>query len=189
MIQIISSTDRPGSRTLEVAKYVAKLYEELKVPCELMDLAKLDLKDAVGGDYYKGAQGTFKAAVEKINQADGCVFLVPEYNGSYPGILKLFVDYWQYPKTFENRPMAFIGLGTRWGGLRAVEHLQQAFGYRNAFIFPHRLFIANVKDNFQNGEFKDQMMLDVLKTQTREFIKYMRGLRSESLDACGRKNP
>lgn len=189
MVQIISGTDRPGSRTLQVTNFIVGLYNELKVPCELMDMAKLDLADAAGGDYYKGARGTFKTYVDKINAADGVVFVIPEYNGSFPGILKLFIDYWEYPRTFENRPMAFIGLGTRWGGLRPVEHLQQVVGYRNAFVFPHRLFITNVKDNFQNGEFKDPMMLDLVQTQTREFIKYMRGLRSENLDALGRKNP
>lgn len=189
MIQIISGTDRPGSKTLQICEYMRKLYEAEKADVEILDLAKLNLADVAGGNYWGGAKGTFKTGVDKVNNADGLLIVAPEYNGSYPGILKLFIDYWEYPRTFDNRPVAFIGLGTRWGGLRTVEHLQQVMGYRNAFVFPHRVFVTNVKENFKDGELKDPMMAELAQTQTREFIKYMRALRSENLDALGRKKP
>lgn len=79
--------------------------------------------------------------------------------------------------------MAFIGLGGRWGGLRPVEHLQQVFGYRNAFIFPNRVFLNQVDTVLKDGEVTNPMLLDLLKVQTRDFAKYILGLKSQGLDA------
>jgi chromate reductase len=115
------------------------------------------------------------------------VMVVPEYNGSYPGILKLFIDYWKYPESFEHRPVAFIGLGWRWAGLRPVEHLQGVFGYRNAYSFPVRVFLPNIGNTLKDGKLTDPAIDEMLKTQTREFAKFVRGLKSESLDSVSRK--
>lgn len=186
MIEVISGTDRPNSFSLKVANYLVGIYGEHHKAVQLMDLAKLNLADAAGGGYYQGARGTFKEAEERVHKADGLVIIVPEYNGSYPGILKLFIDYWRYPSTFEHRPVAFVGLGGRWGGLRPVEHLQQALGYRNAFCFPQRVFLSNVKNIFKDDKIEDPMVHDLIQTQARDFVKFTQALKSQGLDANSR---
>jgi chromate reductase len=183
MIEIISGTDRPNSNTIKVAQLLLEDYRALKVPADLLDIAKLDYRDVAGGNYHKGASGSFSAGVERVNKADGIVFVVPEYNGSFPGSLKLFIDYWKYPDSFEFRPVAFVGLGLRWGGLRPVEHLQQVFGYRNAFVLPHRVFLSNIKEALKDGKLSDPMINDLLKTQARDFVKFIQALKDQGLDA------
>lgn len=183
MIEIISGTDRPNSNSIKVARFMEKLYREAGIDVHLLDLAELNAADAAGGDYYKGARGTFKDGVERVTKADGILVVVPEYNGSYPGYLKLFIDYWRYPETFESRPMAFIGLGGRFGGLRPVEHLQQVFGFRNAYLFPNRVFLTNIKEALKDGVVVDPMLLDLLKVQTRDFHRFVQALKSQRLDA------
>lgn len=186
MIEIISGTDRPGSNSLVIARLLVADYQAQQVDVGLIDLQQLSLVDAAGGVYFKGAQGSFQTAVDRVTRADGLVVVVPEYNGSFPGILKLFIDYWKYPDSFENRPIALVGLGAKWGGLRPVEHLQQVFGYRNAFIFPNRVFISNVKDSLKGGVVSDLVVNDLLKIQTRDFLKFIRALKDEQLDANSR---
>jgi NAD(P)H-dependent FMN reductase len=186
MIEIISGTDRPNSNTAIVARFVESLYKELKVPAQILDLAALNVSDVAGGRYYQGAIGSFKEGVERIERADGVVFIIPEYNGSYPGFLKLFVDYWKYPKTFEHRPFAFIGLGTRWGGLRSVEHMQQVVGYRGGYVFPSRVFLTNIKDVLKEGKVVEPLMLELLKSQARDFDRFIQALKSKALDANSR---
>lgn len=189
MIEIISGTDRPGSNSLKVARFMEQLYREAGLEARLLDLAELDSAEVAGGGYYQGAKGSFKTGVERVTQADGILVIVPEYNGSFPGILKLFIDYWKYPETFEHRPVALIGLGGRWGGLRPVEHLQQVFGYRNGFIFPNRVFISNIKDCFKDGAVTDPVLLELLKVQTRDFGRFIAALKSQKLDANSRLQP
>ncbi len=186
MIEIVSSTDRPGSNSLKVAKFVEKLYVEQKVAARVLDLCELKPGDADGGEYFKGARGTIKPLVDRVTNADGLLMVVPEYNGSFPGILKLFIDYWRYPETFENRPLAFIGLGGRFGALRPVEHLQQVFNYRNGYMFPNRVFITNIKDQLKDGSVVDPLLLELLTIQTRDFPKFIDALKAQKLDANSR---
>lgn len=185
MIEIISGTDRPNSNSLKVAQLLAEDYRALNQQIDILDLSKLNLNDA-HGSAYKGAKGTFLSGVERVTRADGLVMVVPEYNGSFPGILKLFIDYWKYPDSFEARPVAFVGLGMRWGGLRPVEHLQQVFGYRNAYMFPHRIFLTGIDKALKDGKIADPMILDLLKIQARDFLKFIRALKDEGLDANSR---
>lgn len=183
MIEIISGTDRPGSNTHKIADWVHGLYKELGADVDMIDLAQLSLVDVAGGGYFTGAKGSYQAAVQRVNQAEGLVIVVPEYNGSFPGILKLFIDYWNYPVSFEHRPVALIGLGSRWGGLRPVEHLQQVFGFRNAYVFPNRVFLTHIKDVLKEGSVTDPLLVELVRTQTREFVKYIRALEHQGLDA------
>lgn len=183
MIEIVSGTDRPGSYTKRVADYVLGVYREQKLDVDLIDLNQLNYADVAGGDYYKGARGSFATAVERVTKADGVVLVVPEYNGSYPGALKMFIDYWRYPSTFENRPFAFVGLGTHWGGLRPVEHLQQVVGFRSAYCFPHRVFLANIKEIFKEGRVTDPLCHELVEKQAREFHRFIRGLKDQGLHA------
>ncbi|MEZ4873554.1 MAG: NAD(P)H-dependent oxidoreductase [Bdellovibrionales bacterium] len=113
--------------------------------------------------------------------SEGLIFVVPEYNGSYPGALKYFIDHWDYPASFEHKPVCFIGLGGRFGGLRPVEHLQGVLGYRNAFMFPDRVFITNVWDIFKDSEITDDNIAQLLKVQASGFQKFVRALASENL--------
>lgn len=183
MIEIIAGTDRPNSRTLAIAQHVLGLMREQGASAQILSLHDLNLADLAGGAYFQGARGSFKDAVERVTNAEGLVVIVPEYNGSYPGILKLFIDYWRYPETFEHRPVAMIGLGARWGGLRAVEHLQQCFGYRNAYVYPNRVFIANVKDAMTGSAVSDPAYQDLLRVQAVGFVKFISALQHKGLDA------
>lgn len=122
-------------------------------------------------------------AVDRVDRSDGLVMIIPEYNGSFPGALKHFLDYWKFPQSFEGRPVAFIGLGGRFGGLRAVEQMQQVMSYRNAYLFPQRVFLINVQNTMKDGQLSDPTQVDLMKTQASDFVKFIRALKSEGLDA------
>jgi chromate reductase, NAD(P)H dehydrogenase (quinone) len=181
MIEIISGTDRPGARTEQVSKLIHGFFNALKVKSQIMDLAKLPLHHLHGSSYK--TPDPLQEAVSRVNAAEGLVMVIPEYNGSFPGALKHFIDHWKFPDSFEARPIAFVGLGGRFGGLRAVEQMQQVFSYRNGYLFPIRVFLTNVQNILKDGVLEDQGMLDLLKTQTRDFAKFIKALESQGLDA------
>lgn len=183
MIYIISGTNRKGSKTLEVAKIVQKEFKALSKETQIVDLCDLPLETLHAANYSKEVHSEIGDIVQKLNQSDGIFIVTPEYNGSFPGILKYFIDYFSYPETFEYRPIAFVGLGWRWGGLRPVEHLQQVFNYRNAFVYPERVFITNAPQAIANGELKDEVSLKLIKKQVSGFVKFINALRSQGIDA------
>ena len=182
-LKIISSTDRPNSNALRVSKYVQSLYTEQGVNAEIINLEDFPLEEVVGGRYGKKLPAVEKFREPVIN-ADGLVFVIPEYNGSFPGILKVFVDYLPFPEAFEKMPMSFIGEANgAFGALRAVEQFQMVANYRNALQFPERVFIPRVKDEFIEGEgLRDSFKQKLLESQVRNFITFVESVKQKEMD-------
>jgi NAD(P)H-dependent FMN reductase len=105
---------------------------------------------------------------EKILEMDGVLVVTPEYNGSFPGVMKYFIDMLRFPESLYEKPAAFIGLGAgRWGGLRSVEQLEMIFQYRNAHLYGRRVLIPGVdKALDEDGKIKDPD----LATRVREAV-------------------
>lgn len=186
MKYVISGTNRPGSKSLMVAKIIQGFYAEAGEAIEVVDLQEMGLNDVIG-HYGDTAPDPMKAAIQKINSSDGLIVVCPEYNGSYPGALKYFIDHWSYPNSFEYRPVCFVGLGWTFGGLRPVEHLQGVFSYRNAFIYPERVFLINAPKIVGDDGISDPRIVDLLKSQMTGFRAFCKALAVAKLTANERR--
>ncbi|MBK9322490.1 MAG: NAD(P)H-dependent oxidoreductase [Bdellovibrionaceae bacterium] len=183
MMHIISGTDRADSNTLKVSKYIQSLYKNLGVDVEIVDLREVRKELAGGPHYGKDQPLSLQKEINKISHSDGLIVVCPEYNGSMPGILKYYIDHFKFPESFEYRPVCFVGLGGMFGGVRPVEHLQQVFGYRNAFIYPQRVFLMNIHKTMTDGGLNDSTMCELLKAQAEGFQRFAMALKVAGLDA------
>jgi len=183
MKYIISGTDRADSNSLKVSKYIQSLYRELNEEVEIIDLREIRGELVHGPHYGANQPASLQAEIDKVVKSDGLIVVCPEYNGSMPGILKYYIDHMKFPDSFEFRPVCFVGLGFMFGGMRPVEHLQQVFGYRNAFIYPQRVFLTNISKVLQNGAVVDPMMQDLLRQQAQGFQSFVKALKDAGLDA------
>lgn len=181
MKYIISGTNRRGSRSLQVAQLIQRYYKELGEDVEIMDLVDFQCSPLDEAPYPAELPENLAKWVNKVNLSEGLIVVCPEYNGSYPGILKYFIDHWKYPESFEYRPVCLVGLGGRFGGLRPVEHLQQVFNYRNSYIFPERVFVTNVWQVLVEGELKDELLVKLLRQQASGFQKFVSALKTAQL--------
>lgn len=187
MKHIISGTDRAGSNSLQVALLIQKFYQQLGEKTEVIDLAKLNLF-STGPQYGQSEMtGPLHSWIQQIGESEGLIVVCPEYNGSMPGALKYFIDHWKFPESFEFRPVCFVGLGGMFGGLRPVEHLQQVFGYRNAFIYPERVFLMNVWKILKDGDITEPVAKNLLMQQTKGFQAFCNALHVAKLDALSRR--
>jgi len=185
MIYILSGTNRPGSNSLKVAKQVLSYYKDLNTEAEILDLQEYPSNELNGAQYAKDKPEKLEKLNSKITSADGLCVIVPEYNGSLPGILKTFIDHLEYPASFYHRPVSFIGLGGMFGGLRPVEHCEQIFGYRNAFIYPDRVFLINVWNLIKEDKIVDETAINLMKDQTKGFTTFVKTLKDSGLHANG----
>lgn len=183
MIQIISGTNRPKAKSLDVAKIFQQQLAKNHEAADIINLQQFPFYELDGTQYGDHQPEALLQIKKKLNEARGIVFVVPEYNGSLPGILKYFIDHWTYPDTFEYRPTCYIGIGGRFGGLRPVEHLQGIMGYRNAFQFPERIFITNVWNVIKEGKIEDENICNLLLRQADNFSKFIKALEAQKLDA------
>lgn len=182
MISVISGSIRSGNNSIKLARHVAGLYKKMGEEVKLLDLQKLP-SGAFGEGAYGEKEGTLKSDfIDPVLGSDGLVVLVPEYNGSYSGVLKHFVDLLPFPESFNCRPVAFIGLaGGYYGALRAVEQLQMVFAYRNAYLFNRRVFIPSVYGILDEaGEITDEDLKDRLELQAEKFIEFTKAIKTLS---------
>ncbi len=89
-------------------------------------------------------------------------------------MLKYFIDMLKFPESFEQKPVAFTGEAAGlWGGLRPVEQLQQIFAYRNAYLFPDRVFIPGIGQKIDaDGNITDAAINDRLAKQAAGFAAF-----------------
>jgi NAD(P)H-dependent FMN reductase len=178
-ILIISGTNRPDSSALRIAKVLEGMYGELEVRSRLLSLCDLPV-ELFSPHVYSAKPASFQAIQWQVLESAGLHLVVPEYNGSFPGILKYFIDMLKFPESFERRPVAFVGESNgAWGAVRAVEQLQMVFGYRNAFSFPERVFISRVKEKFgAAGDLTDPDLKERLTRQVKGFTMFAEMIRN-----------
>ena len=172
-ILVISGTNRPNSSTLRVARRVDQLYRSAQIRSDLLNLEDLPV-EMFRPEAYANKPPAFVALQQKVLDAAGLHVVLPEYNGSYPGVLKYFIDLLKFPESFERKPVAFVGVTSGgWGALRAVEQMQLVFGYRNAHLYPDRVFISGVSNKITpEGVVTDAALDERLSRQTREFAQF-----------------
>lgn len=181
MITLVIGTNRPGSNTRKVARHVEEIYAALKAPLHVLDLAQLP-QEIFSPTSYSEKPKSFHPFADAVLKSSGLVVVTPEYNGSVPGVLKYFIDMLKFPESFEKRPVCFVGLSAGiWGALRPIEQLQQIFGYRNAFIYPVRVFLPGINGLLDdNGRLTDPELLARLQSQAEGFINFVECLRKTS---------
>lgn len=176
-LTIISGTNRHGSATRQLCGYLQKLYANLGAEAALVDLKELPAETFHPG-VYASKPASLRPLLDCVLGADGLVVVAPEYNGSYPGVLKFFIDLLPFPEAFEARPSCFIGLSAgQNGNLRGIEQLQHIFGYRNGYVYPRRVFIPGFSDRFDNGDVTDADLAERLHAQAEGFIGFVRRLK------------
>jgi len=182
MISLIVGTNRPGSNTRKVARLVEEIYSELKVPLRVLDLAHLPPEIFSPGSYAEKPK-SFQPFADAILQSAGLHVVTPEYNGGMPGVLKYFIDMLKFPESFEQKPVCFTGLAAGiWGALRPVEQLQAIFGYRNAYLYPERVFLPQINNLLDaSGRLKDAELSGSLKAQANGFTDFVERLKNVKL--------
>ena len=182
MITLISGTNRADSNSRKITTEIESIYRDLKVQTQTLDLVKLPA-ELFTPTAYGAKPAAFQPFCDGVLNADGLVVITPEYNGSMPGVLKYFIDMLKFPESFEQRPVCFVGVAAgMFGALRPVEQLQQIFGYRNAYIYPNRVFVPGVMNQLDaNGKLTDPELRSRFVQQADGFVTFVEKLKGKTL--------
>ncbi|MGH9556944.1 MAG: NADPH-dependent FMN reductase [Terriglobales bacterium] len=116
-IPVILGTVRKGRMSAHCARFVAgELAKFPGVETEVIDISKIPLPVDDAGEAIKDAG--FSA---KMNRADGLVIVSPEYNHSFPGLLKHVLD--SCLKEYIHKPAGIVGVSAGpFGGARGIQN-------------------------------------------------------------------
>lgn len=171
MITIVSGTNRPGSNTLKVAKYYQQAMADRGINTNLLSLDSLP-ENTIQTDLYGKRSAAFKSILDLVNQTEKFVFIIPEYNGSFPGVLKVFIDACEFPASFYDKKCCLVGISSgKYGNIRGIDHFGGVCSYLHLNVMPLRLHIPAIKTelNEQNTFFRE----DTLKFTTEQIEKFI----------------
>lgn len=119
------------------------------------------------------------AVAEALRRADGVVIVTPEYNRSFPGVLKNVLDWVsKEPEApFRGKPVAVISQSPgALGGILANYHLRQVLNVMGAeFLTGAEVAINTVAGKIGDGMVTDQPTRDVLSKEMARLVDRIRG--------------
>ncbi|PWS30572.1 NADPH-dependent FMN reductase [Pedobacter paludis] len=173
MVTIIAATNRPNSNTLKVAKYYQQQLKLKGVEAGLFSLEHLPI-DVLNTDMYGKRSVEFQRIQDLINETTKFLFVMPEYNGSYPGVLKVLIDACNFPDSFYDKKAALVGVSSgKYGNIRGVDHFTGVCHYVHLNVLPLRLHIPNIKSELDaNGNLIQPDTIKFTNEQIEKFIKF-----------------
>lgn len=169
MITIIAGTNRPDSNSERIAKFYNNL-----IPEESQVLALKDLpRDFVYADTYcEGSDAFNKIVNENIIKADKFIFIIPEYNGGFPGVLKAFIDAVS-PKHFNDKKAALVGVSSgHSGALRPMDQFSDILHYLKVEVLSAKPKLSGIENLITDEKITDERAIQLLKDQIERFAKF-----------------
>lgn len=166
MITVISATNRPDNITGKVAIVYYNLLKERESNTLFFSLEDLPGQLNIHELYNRRNNQLTPFAEKYINNAQKLVIITPEYNGTFTGILKLFLDTLPH-KTFAGKTIALVGTGNgRGGNLRGVDQLTAVFNYLEANVLWNKVMVSGLNKLLdENGNFTDEATLKAFARQ------------------------
>jgi chromate reductase, NAD(P)H dehydrogenase (quinone) len=174
MILILVATNRNNSMSLKVATYYQKQLQAKETPAEIMNLADLP-EDFTFSALYgnSGKNEVFNQFQAKIDSVKKIIFIVPEYNGSFPGVLKTFIDGLRYPDSFRGKKGALVGLSAGvLGNNTGLSHLGDILAYMGCNTLAQRIQLGLVSKHFDGQEFSFDVYKNLINQQIDSFIGF-----------------
>lgn len=177
MITIISGSNRKGNKTLPFATSVYEHLQKQQHNVKLLNLEQLKGEIISAVMYDKSAQHPAIKSIqdEYFIPATKFWFFVPEYNGSFPGVLKILIDIMStrvLARTFKHKKASLTGIALgRAGNLRGMDHLAEVLNHVGVVIHPNKKPISSISTLLnEHNELINERIIKELEDQARELI-------------------
>jgi len=173
MITIISGTNRKDSKSDVIAKEYSRYLKDLGEESQVLSLIDMP-KDIIQDDMYSNHRQAIKDIYNKfIAPVDKFVFVIPEYNGGFPGILKLFIDTVP-PAMFYGKKAGLVGVSVgRAGNTRGTDQFTNVLNYLQVNVLhskPPLSLIDTLVD--EQGTITHEVTEKILRTHVEVLLKF-----------------
>ena len=108
-----------------------------------------------------------------ISKADRIVFVIPEYQGSYPGALKSFMDAMD-PKVIRDKKACLIGIAAgRGGGIRPQSHFTDVLHHLEVEVFSRQPKFSGIHNLVDDEFMVDKTSLELLEDLFAKFLRFL----------------
>lgn len=180
MIVVVAGTNRPGSKTMIVSQqYFGMLKELTNEEVKLVPLHEIQ-EGLFHIDMYeadKQAEKLKSVQDEIFIPANKWIIISPEYNGSFPGAVKLLLDALSVRKaeeTFHFKKVALVGISSgRSGNWLGMNQLTSVLNYLKMNVFYNKLAISHIEKELDKKGFVSRVKtIDFIRDQIEGFLRF-----------------
>jgi len=171
-IAILVGSLRQGSINKKVARSICGLRGD-NLDCSIIDIGNLPLYNQ---DHDANPPQEYVRFREQIAQADGVLFVSPEYNRGIPGVLKNAIDIGSRPygqSVFDKKPAAIVTASPgAIGGFGANHQIRQAAVFLNMPVMQQpEAYLGHVTDDSfdESGCLKEGPLKEIVKGLAQAF--------------------
>jgi len=173
MILIISGTNRRESRSRAIAEIYSEFLTQAATENEVLDLHNLP-RDFIFSALYENAltHPEFNQIQAKIDRIAKVLFVISEYNGSFPGALKAFMDGLRYPDTFTGKKGALIGFSSNAQGAQlALSHMTDILHHLGMIVMPDKPKLPFIEELLggEDKQLRDPFYHELLQQHANRF--------------------
>lgn len=173
MITIVVGTNRKNSNSEIIAKHFSRLLNQREIDNQMLKLEDLPPRFIETDMYGERSEDFLEVAQKYIIDVDKFVFVIPEYNGGFPGILKTFVDALS-PRWIHYKKAVLIGLSSgHAGSLRGMDQFTNVLNYLRVHVHYHKPKLSQIENALSSEGVlvNDRALqeLDLLSTEISEF--------------------
>lgn len=145
MLTIFHGTARINSNSRKIADYYDEVLGKRNIPHQFFTLENVD--DSIFNKTFHNPKHPQLQSIEDhiLGPTSKFIFIIPEYNGSFPGMFKGFIDASDVKKCFHNKKACLTGVADgRAGNLRGMEHLTNIFNHMKMNVLHFKIPISQV---------------------------------------------
>lgn len=174
MITIIAGTNRSNSISSQLAAEYQALLAAHNTPSQILDLSELPVDFIFSALYSNtGKNQVFNEITAKLQLSEKFVFIVPEYNGSFPGVLKAFIDGMDYPNPLRDKKAALVGISSGvQGASLALSHLTDILNYLGMHVLAQKPRLAKIEESMTESSLKNKLYIQLLEEQVDALLRF-----------------
>lgn len=174
-IRVIVGSISTKSNNMKIAKFIVGRYKE-KFDIEIIDIKDMPMYNE---DIELNSPQIVLDVKKQAKEADGILFVTPEYNYSIPGVLKNTLDWFsRVSRPIAGKPTMMLGASTgSVGTVRSQNHLRQVLnsaGVAAVNLPGNELYISNVEDKLdKDGILTDESTIERIDKSVDNFIEWI----------------
>ena len=170
MITIIAGTNRKVSNSLKVSKIYQNRLKNKGLESQILDLADLP-SDFITNMYGNHTEEVSQLVTKNITKASQFVFVIPEYNGTFTGIVKLLID-GVSPSFFKNKKAILVGVASgRAGNIVGLNQFTTVLNHIQVEVLSNKVLLSQIDGLLDPlGEITDSKTLEIIDTQIDKMI-------------------
>ena len=174
MLTIFHGTARADSNSRKISNFYDEMLGKRNIPHQFFTLEGVD--ESIFNKTYLHPKHPQLSSIEEhiLGPTSKYIFIIPEYNGSFPGMFKAFIDATDIKKCFNYKKASLTGVAEgRAGNLRGMEHLTNIFNHIKMDVLHFKIPISQVHLHLdESGKLNDPDIIKMIDIQLDLFLKF-----------------